>query len=64
MRQESTLLDANHIEKVEAQLDAFVERRAREAKDSEKVAELWAKTEYEQPTRSRLVLRKRRRYWK
>lgn len=31
--------------KVEAELDAFVEKRAREAKDAENVEELWLKSE-------------------
>ena len=41
------------VERVEAELDAFVEKRAREAKDAEKVEELWAESE-------RKVHRKRR----
>ncbi len=38
-------MDPAHVEKVEAELDQFVEHRAREAKDAEKVEELWAKSE-------------------
>ncbi len=35
-------MDVEHAEKVEAELDAFVERRAREARDAATVEELWA----------------------
>ncbi len=38
-------MDPAHVEKVEAELDQFVERRARETKDAKKVEELWANSE-------------------
>ena len=38
-------MDPEAIERVEQELDQFVERRAREARDAEKVAELWAESE-------------------
>ena len=38
-------MDPAHVEKVEAQLDSFIEKCAREAKDAQKVEELWAKSE-------------------
>ena len=38
-------MDPVHVEKVEAELDQFIEKRAREAKDAEKVEELWAASE-------------------
>ncbi len=40
-------MDPEAVERVEAELDAFVERRAREAKDAAKVEELWVKSERE-----------------
>jgi hypothetical protein len=40
----SALFDAEHIERVEAELDSFTEKRARQAKDAERVEELWAKS--------------------
>jgi hypothetical protein len=39
-------LDPEAIERVEAELDLFIEKRAREAKDAEKIEELWAKSEH------------------
>ncbi len=38
-------MDVEAVERVEAELDAFVERRAREARDANKVEELWAASE-------------------
>jgi hypothetical protein len=38
-------LDPGAVERVEAELDSFIEKRARQAKDAEKLAELWAKSE-------------------
>jgi hypothetical protein len=38
-------LDPEAVEKVEAELDQFIERRARQAKDAEKVEGLWAETD-------------------
>jgi hypothetical protein len=38
-------LDPETVERVEAELDAFVNKRAREAKDAEKVREFWAESE-------------------
>ena len=38
-------MDPETVERVEAELDAFVKKRAREAKDAEKVRELWAESE-------------------
>jgi hypothetical protein len=35
------------VERVEAELDAFVTKRAREAKDANRTAELWLKSERE-----------------
>ncbi len=38
------MTDVAHAEKVEAELDAFVEKRAREAKDAATIEELWAES--------------------
>jgi hypothetical protein len=38
-------LDPETVERVEAELDAFVNKRARQAKDAERVQELWAESE-------------------
>lgn len=43
--EEGALYDAEHIERVEAELDSFIEKRAREAKDANRIEELWAKSE-------------------
>ncbi len=43
--EEGALFDAEHIEKVEQQLDQFVEKRAREAQDQGRIDELWAVSE-------------------
>ncbi len=40
----SALFDAEHIVRVEAELDTFIEKRAREARDAERVEEAWAKS--------------------
>jgi hypothetical protein len=37
-------VDLASAEKAEAQLDAFIEKRAREARDAQKVEELWAES--------------------
>ena len=37
-------MDPKAVERVEAELDGFVEKRARQAKDAETVEELWAKS--------------------
>jgi hypothetical protein len=37
-------VDLEAVERVEAELDSFIEKRARQAKDAEKVEELWAKS--------------------
>ena len=38
-------MDLEAVERVEAELDAFVKKRVREAKYAEKVRELWAESE-------------------
>ena len=38
-------MDPEAAERVEAELDSFIEKRAREAKDAENVEKLWAKSE-------------------
>ena len=38
-------MDPKAVERVEAELDGFVEKRARQAKDAERVQELWAESE-------------------
>lgn len=38
-------MDPEAVERVEAELDSFIERRARQAKDVAKVEELWAESE-------------------
>jgi hypothetical protein len=37
-------LNPETVERVEAELDSFIEKRARQAKDAECVEELWAKS--------------------
>ncbi len=37
-------MDVDHLEKAEQQLDGFIERRAREAKDAAAVEDLWAQS--------------------
>ena len=44
---ELSLEELAETERVEAELDAFVEKRARQAKDAENIAELWLKSERE-----------------
>jgi hypothetical protein len=39
-----TLEELAHTERVEAELDAFLEKRAREARDQGRIDELWTKT--------------------
>ena len=46
-------MDPAHVEKVEAELDQFIERRAREARDAQRVEELWAKSEREHHEKKR-----------
>ena len=46
-------MDPAHVEKVEAELDQFVERRAREAKDAQRVQELWAESERKERNKRR-----------
>ena len=46
-------MDPAYVEKVEAELDQFVERRAREAKDAKRVQELWAESERKERERRR-----------
>lgn len=41
------MLEAEHVERVEAELDQFIEKRARESKDANQLEELWAVTERE-----------------
>ncbi len=38
-------MDLRDIERVESELDRFIEHRAREARDAEEVEELWAESE-------------------
>lgn len=38
-------LDVEAVEKAEAQIDQFVEKRARERADEQKVADLWAESD-------------------
>ncbi len=38
-------MDPAHVEKVEAELDSFIEKRARQAAELEHVEELWAVSE-------------------
>lgn len=38
------LFDTDHLERVESELDRIVEKRAREARDAERVEELWAES--------------------
>ncbi len=40
--EEGALFDAEHVEKVEQQFDSYIEKRAREARDQERIDELWA----------------------
>jgi hypothetical protein len=46
-------LDPEVVERMEAELDSFIERRARQAKDAESTAELWLKTEDEHREKKR-----------
>ena len=47
------LYDVAAVEAVEAELDRFVERRAREARDQERVETEWAKSERQHRERRR-----------
>lgn len=38
-------MDVETIERIESELDAFIEKRAREAKDAAKVEEAWKESE-------------------
>ncbi len=38
-------MDPEAIERVEAELDSFIQKRARQAKDAQRVHELWAESE-------------------
>jgi len=46
-------VDVDHLEKAEQQLDAFIERRPREAKDAEEVEEMWEESVRRDPERRR-----------
>lgn len=46
-------MDPEAVERVEAELDSFIERRARQAKDVAKVEELWAESEARERARRR-----------
>ena len=46
-------MDPAHVEKVEAELDSFIERRARERADANKVDELWAESDRRERVRGR-----------
>ncbi len=46
-------MDVDHLEKAEQQLDAFIERRPREAKDAEEVEEMWEESVRRDPERRR-----------
>ena len=37
-------MDPETVERAEAELDSFIDKRARQAKDPERVEELWAKS--------------------
>ena len=37
-------MNTEHVERAEAELDRFVEKRAREARDAAKLAKLWAES--------------------
>jgi hypothetical protein len=46
-------LDLEAVERVEAELDSFIEKRARQAKDAERTEELWAESAARERTRRR-----------
>jgi hypothetical protein len=48
-----SLEELAEVERVEAELDTFVEKRARQAKDAESTAALWLKTEREHREKKR-----------
>jgi hypothetical protein len=45
--EELSVKELAEVERVEAELDTFIEKRAREAKDANRTAELWLKSERE-----------------
>lgn len=47
------MLDTEHTERVEAELDRIIEKRAREARDAAAVEELWKQSEREHRGRRR-----------
>jgi hypothetical protein len=48
-----SLEELAEVERVEVELDTFIEKRARQAKDAESTAALWLKTEREQREKKR-----------